>query len=106
MQLFCGRGIVLDVLMLRGCRAGGRQRPQARESPSSQVRLKAFKPFVLRSIGGNDYSYRRLSTGSNWAARAAGTVPKITPTSDDTKIAITADQALTGTRYSVRKRTE
>ena len=45
---------------------------------------------------------RRLSTGSSWAARAAGTVPKITPTTEDTMMAMTADQPLIGTRYSVK----
>src|SRR5579863_2773566 len=33
------------------------------------------------------YSYRKLSTGSSCAARAAGTVPKITPTTEETTIA-------------------
>jgi len=52
------------------------------------------------------YSYRRLSTGSSCAARAAGTVPKITPTTDETTIAMRPESPVMGTRYSVRKRTE
>lgn len=52
------------------------------------------------------YSYRKLSTGSNCAARAAGRVPKMTPTSDETKMAMMADSPEIGMRYSVRKRTE
>src|SRR5262249_20828863 len=52
------------------------------------------------------YSYRKLSTGSNCAARLAGSVPKIMPTSDDTTIAMIADRPEMGMRYSVKKRTE
>ena len=52
------------------------------------------------------YSYRRLSTGSSCAARVAGTVPKRTPTTDETTIAIIAESPEIGMRYSVRKRTE
>ena len=44
------------------------------------------------------YSYRRLSTGSNWEARVAGTVPKMIPTMDETKIAIIAESPEIGIR--------
>lgn len=70
-------------------------------------------PFWLRmlhpprfSAGGWVYSYLKLSTGSNCAARAAGTVPKTTPTIDETNIAIIAESPEIGMRYSVKKRTE
>src|SRR5215469_859969 len=52
------------------------------------------------------YSYLKLSTGSSCAARVAGSVPKITPTNDDTTIAMIADNPEIGMRYSVKKRTE
>ncbi len=52
------------------------------------------------------YSYLKLSTGSSFDARVAGTVPKIMPTKDETKIATIADKPEIGIRYSVRKRTE
>lgn|SRR2546421_12432841 len=52
------------------------------------------------------YSYLKLSTGSNFAARAAGTVPNRIPTNDETTIATIADNPEIGTRYSVRKRME
>src|SRR4029077_5670738 len=52
------------------------------------------------------YSYRRLSTGSSLAARVAGTVPKRTPTREDTTMATIADSPEMGMRYSVKKRTE
>src|SRR5437773_7268937 len=48
------------------------------------------------------YSYLKLSTGSSFAARAAGTVPKRIPTSDETTMATIADSPETGTRYCVR----
>src|ERR1019366_613290 len=44
------------------------------------------------------YSYRKLSTGSSWAARAAGMVPNSTPTSDDTSTAMTTDRPEIGIR--------
>ncbi len=52
------------------------------------------------------YSYRKLSTGSNCAARMAGRVPNKIPTSDETTIAMIADRPEMGMRYSVKKRTE
>lgn len=44
------------------------------------------------------YSYRRLSTGSSCAARAAGAVPNTMPTRVDTAIAMTTDQPEIGKR--------
>jgi len=40
----------------------------------------------------DDYSYLRVATGSNRAARLAGRVPKITPTMTDVARAMTALQ--------------
>src|SRR5215475_10377387 len=51
------------------------------------------------------YSYLRISAGSNAAALIAGSVPKITPTSDDTAMPTAADNPETGMRYSVVHRT-
>src|SRR5579864_7554461 len=45
------------------------------------------------------YSCRKLSTGSSCAARVAGNVPKMTPTSDDTTIAMIADSPEIGMLY-------
>ena len=52
------------------------------------------------------YSYLKLSTGSSFAALAAGTVPKSIPTSDDVTIATIADSPEIGIRYSVKNLTE
>lgn len=60
--------------------------------------------FLL--FAGENYSYLRLSTGSNCAARVAGTVPKITPTIVETIIAIIADNPEIGIRKAVNQRTD
>ena len=65
-----------------------------------------FKGRTDGSGKGSPHSYLRLSTGSSWAARVAGRVPKIIPTRDETTIAIIADSPEMGMRYSVRNRTE
>src|SRR6185312_13998626 len=52
------------------------------------------------------YSYRSASTVSNCAARVAGTVPKMMPTPEATRMAIMAESPETGILYSVKKRTE
>jgi len=44
------------------------------------------------------HSYRKLSTGSSCEARVAGTVPKMIPTTDDTTIAMIADNPEIGRR--------
>src|SRR5580765_2570216 len=44
------------------------------------------------------HSYLRLSTGSSCAARVAGRVPKIMPTSDETTIAMIAERPEIGMR--------
>ena len=44
------------------------------------------------------HSQRKLSTGSKWAARAAGAVPNSTPTRLETSTAMITDQPETGTR--------
>lgn len=49
-----------------------------------------------RHIDGEDYSYLRASTGSIWAARVAGTVPKMTPTAMAEERAMTTDQGEMG----------
>ena len=68
----------------------------------SLARLElAHVPWFLCLCGEEEfgaYSWRRLSTGSSWAARVAGTVPKSTPTKVETPSAITADQPETGRR--------
>ena len=47
---------------------------------------------------GRYHSYRKLSTGSSLAARAAGIVPNSTPTIPETTIATIAERPDTGTR--------
>src|SRR5579863_7781528 len=54
----------------------------------------------------HDHSNRKLSTGSSFAARAAGTVPNRMPTIAETTIATIAESPEIGIRYAVRKRTE
>ena len=81
--------------------------------PDQPVRFSLFWGFEFSGSNrwisarlASVYSYRRLSTGSSLAARAAGTVPNRIPTSDDTTIATIADRPEMGMRYSVKKRTE
>src|SRR5437868_2245966 len=52
------------------------------------------------------YSYLKLSTGSSFAARAAGTVPNRIPTSDEVTIATIADKPEIGILYAVKNLTE
>src|SRR5262249_42848559 len=81
-----------------------------KDEPGEPARLFALLAFFVvpnpHRGTKNSYSYRRASTVSSCAARVAGTVPKIIPTPDATRIAIIADSPETGIRYSVKKRTE
>ena len=54
--------------------------------------------LIARSSWLVAHSYRRLSTGSSWAALLAGSVPKIIPTSDETPIAMIAERPEIGMR--------
>src|SRR5438874_13792772 len=60
----------------------------------------------VKCVSANSHSSRKLSTGSSFAARVAGTVPNRIPTRDETTIATIAESPDTGKRYSVRNRTE
>jgi len=61
----------------------------------SSAQAPADLARVGRSGAGN-HSYLSASTGSSWAARVAGTVPKITPTRVAEARAMTTDQGEMG----------
>ena len=122
-QQFCGKGSGISAKAQEGygfagcAQKTGRVPPHDRAEDSdslqdmffmeshsiiSLARLElAHVPWFLCLCGEEEfgaYSWRRLSTGSSWAARVAGTVPKSTPTKVETPSAITADQPETGRR--------
>ena len=122
-QQFCGKGSGISAKAQEGygfagcAQKTGRVPPHDRGEDSdslqdmffmeshsiiSLARLElAHVPWFLCLCGEEEfgaYSWRRLSTGSSWAARVAGTVPKSTPTKVETPSAITADQPETGRR--------
>jgi len=118
MQLFCGRehrchkiGQISNDLdpnsegASTGMRCGSSLATKSEQGRRRVCKFRAQKTWGS-AADCTAYSYRRLSTGSSWAARVAGTVPKITPTTEDTMIAMMADRPEIGTRYSVRKRME
>jgi len=72
-----------------------------RHQPNSRMRLGplAGAPPESISLPGGRISglfILRDSTGSNWAARVAGTVPKITPTTTAAVMATATDQGEIG----------
>ena len=75
------------------CQADGHgqcQRNQAVEKYEVGT-LRGFVAVRVLPAGPVDYSYLRASTGSNCAARVAGTVPKTTPTMVAAASAITTE---------------
>src|SRR5580765_6338974 len=68
--------------------------PQRRAGRPSLHRSSLLVPRGSRPA----HSYLRLSTGSSCAARVAGRVPKIMPTSEETTIAMIAERPEIGMR--------
>jgi hypothetical protein len=69
-------------------------RPAITETPT----INRAKKSSVDQTASRDYSYRRLSTGSSFAARAAGTVPNRIPTMEETTIATMAESPEIGKR--------